>query len=147
MAAELARDPSATVPRILTFLTESILSLQGQRSEGIFRVPGDAECVTELKIRVERGNYDLQGVTDPNVPASLLKLWLRELSDPLIPMSIYDSCIKSFDHPERALSVLQRLSQHHAAVTKFMIEFLQVSFLVHKALCTCQDINRKRNRK
>lgn len=30
---------------------------------------------------------------DPNIPSSLLKLWLRELSEPLIPSEFYDSCI------------------------------------------------------
>jgi len=48
-------------------------------------VPGDVERVTELQLRIERNNYDLSGIADPSVPASLLKLWFRELQDPLIP--------------------------------------------------------------
>lgn len=30
---------------------------------------------------------------DPNIPSSLLKLWLRELAEPLIPSEYYQSCI------------------------------------------------------
>jgi hypothetical protein len=29
----------------------------------------------------------------PHVPASALKLWFRELTDPVIPQSLYDQCI------------------------------------------------------
>jgi len=96
------------IPKILPFLTDGILALNGQKSEGIFRyltiiwhqikdisqnkiilsVPGDSEMVSELRLRIEKQNYNLEGITDPMVPASLLKLWLRELSDPLIPMDL-----------------------------------------------------------
>lgn len=34
------------VPRLLPFLTKAILSLNGCKTEGIFRVPGDADAVT-----------------------------------------------------------------------------------------------------
>src|SRR5260221_136455 len=30
---------------------------------------------------------------DPHVPASLFKLWLRELVDPLVPSEVYNNCI------------------------------------------------------
>jgi len=36
------------IPRILPFLANAIIELNGQSSEGIFRVPGDADYVTEL---------------------------------------------------------------------------------------------------
>jgi hypothetical protein len=42
---------------------------------GIFRVPGDADAVTDLRLRLEKNNYDLSGIADASVPASLLKLW------------------------------------------------------------------------
>lgn len=40
--------PFLPVPRILVFLAREILRLRGHISEGIFRVPGDADAVTEL---------------------------------------------------------------------------------------------------
>eukprot|EP00834_Sanchytrium_tribonematis_P005172 NODE_296_length_10502_cov_0.638374.p2 type:complete len:560 gc:universal NODE_296_length_10502_cov_0.638374:1694-15(-) len=36
------------VPRILLFLSESLLELGGLKTEGIFRVPGDAESVNQM---------------------------------------------------------------------------------------------------
>ncbi|KAH9163943.1 MyTH4 domain-containing protein [Lactarius sanguifluus] len=62
-----------------------VLALGGTKSEGIFRIPGDSDAVAALKMRLDRGSYTLEGVDDPHVPASLFKLWLRELVDPLVP--------------------------------------------------------------
>ena len=36
------------IPKIVTVLTKSVHDLNGSTSEGIFRVPGDADAVTEL---------------------------------------------------------------------------------------------------
>ena len=44
--------PQLSVPRILPFLANAILELNGQSSEGIFRVPGDADYVTELVSKI-----------------------------------------------------------------------------------------------
>lgn len=55
--------PSLKVPVILPFLADGILALGGLTSEGIFRVPGDADAVSELKSRIDRGHYQL--VRDP----------------------------------------------------------------------------------
>lgn len=77
--------PDDRVPIILPFLANGILALGGAATEGIFRVPGDGDGVAMLKDRIDRGQYQLSGVDDPNIPASLFKLWLRELQEPLIP--------------------------------------------------------------
>ncbi|KAH9036771.1 Rho GTPase activation protein [Lactarius deliciosus] len=63
-----------------------------QRLEA-FRVPGDSDTVAALMMRLDRGSDTLEGVDDPHVPASLLKLWLRELIDPLVPWEMYNDCI------------------------------------------------------
>lgn len=36
------------IPKIVPFLANMVLDLNGLTSEGIFRVPGDADDVTEL---------------------------------------------------------------------------------------------------
>lgn len=36
------------IPRIVPFLADAVHQLNGQQSEGIFRVPGDADDVTDL---------------------------------------------------------------------------------------------------
>lgn len=51
----------------------------------------------ELKCRIERGDYSLEGINDPNIPGSLIKFWLRDLATPLIPRHYYDECIRLGD--------------------------------------------------
>ncbi|KAJ3140392.1 hypothetical protein HK100_009942 [Physocladia obscura] len=63
------------------------------QNRGYFCVPGDIDKVNELRIRLERGKYDVTGISDPHVASSLLKLWLREVAEPLIPADLYDDCI------------------------------------------------------
>lgn len=55
-------------------------------------VPGDIDAVNALKVKMDKGERarDLQ---DPHVPASALKLWFRELAEPIIPAELYDDCI------------------------------------------------------
>jgi hypothetical protein len=41
---------SDELPKVLTTLVSAIIRLEGQKSEGIFRVPGDAEAVAGKKM-------------------------------------------------------------------------------------------------
>ena len=50
-----------------------------------YRVPGDIDEVNSLKLHIDKGLLPMGMLRDPHVPASLLKLWFRELEDPLIP--------------------------------------------------------------
>ena len=51
--------PNLDVPNVLIFLSNAIISLNGCKSEGIFRVPGEAEAVSQLRCRIERNDYTL----------------------------------------------------------------------------------------
>ena len=119
------------VPIILPFLADGILALGGTKSEGIFRVPGDGDGVSELKLRIDKGYYTLEGVDDPNVLASLMKLWLRELCDPLVPEEMYNVCISSSKLPEACVELVGRLPTINRRVVLFVISFLQL-FLEEK---------------
>ena len=87
MELQAEQYPDLKIPRIITTLAEAVIRLNGVDVEGIFRVPGDTEQVYALRIQLDNGNYDV-GVDDPNTPASLLKLWLRELEEPLVPVDL-----------------------------------------------------------
>ncbi|EPZ35453.1 MyTH4 domain-containing protein [Rozella allomycis CSF55] len=118
--------PDLKVPRILPFLTEAVLNLGGQKSEGIFRVPADSEKVSELKLRIENDRYDLKDIQDPNIPAALLKLWLRDLAEPLIPSEAYEACIEDPENVERVMLLLQQLPEYNRNVIQYTVKFLQV---------------------
>eukprot|EP00940_MAST-03C_sp_MAST-3C-sp2_P000660 g660.t1 len=71
---------------------------------GLFRVPGDVAIVNGIRAMFEKGNDvvleqciengDSSGI---NVVATLLKLYLRELPDPLFPYKCYQKLIVSQD--------------------------------------------------
>lgn len=125
--------PQAKVPIILPFLADGILALGGTKSEGIFRVPGDGDSVAELKLRLDQGYYTLDGVDDPHVLSSLLKLWLRELLDPLVPDELYNDCISHAKDAEACVGIVQRLPTINRRVVLFVISFLQL-FLEEKVM-------------
>jgi len=94
------------------------------------RVPGDSDAVNALKLRCDSWAVQL-GCSDPFVPASLLKLWYRELHEPLVPFEFYDECIMNHDNVDGALNVVTRLPELNRIVLKYFIRLLQVAVLLH----------------
>ncbi|KAI8914434.1 Rho GTPase activation protein [Gorgonomyces haynaldii] len=135
MERQRKANPNMELPHILVVLAEAILKLNGAKSEGIFRVPGDAEAVSDLRCRIDKNDYVMEHLTDPNTPSSLLKLWLRELSEPLIPAEYYSACIAvGMDDGKQstesllssAWSIIESLPTINNKVARYMIQFLQV---------------------
>lgn len=125
--------PNEKIPIILPFLADGILALGGTKCEGIFRVPGDSDLVSDLKLRIDRGYYTLENVDDPHVLASLLKLWLRELCDPLVPEELYNDCITAAPDPPACITLMRKLPTINRRVVLFVVSFLQL-FLEEKVL-------------
>ncbi|XP_078258100.1 rho GTPase-activating protein 24 isoform X2 [Rhinoraja longicauda] len=73
---------------------------RGLKEEGLFRLPGQANLVKELQEAFDCGEKPLfDSNTDVHTVASLLKLYLRELPEPVIPYAKYDEfllCAKLF---------------------------------------------------
>lgn len=59
-------------------------------------------------------------------PASLLKLWYRELEEPVIPQQFYKECISNYENPDAAVAVVQHLPELNRLVLCYLIHFLQV---------------------
>lgn len=92
------------------------------------RVPGDSDAVNALKLQCDSWSTQLS-CTDPCVPASLLKLWYRELHDPLVPYEFYERCVSNHDNVDAALDIVAQLPQLNHNVLKYFIRFLQVIFI------------------
>uniref|UniRef100_A0A8C9SCJ0 Rho GTPase-activating protein 24 n=1 Tax=Scleropages formosus TaxID=113540 RepID=A0A8C9SCJ0_SCLFO len=78
----------------------------GLQEEGLFRLPGQANLVKELQDAFDCGEKPLFDCnTDVHTVASLLKLYLRELPEPVIPFAKYDdflSCTKLLSRDEES---------------------------------------------
>ncbi|ROL43045.1 Rho GTPase-activating protein 39 [Anabarilius grahami] len=108
MAMQKDRYPDRQLPWVQTRLSEEVLGLNGDQTEGIFRVPGDIDEVNALKLQVDQWKVPT-GLEDPHIPASLLKLWYRELEEPVIPHEYYEQCVMNYDSPAAAVNVVLNL--------------------------------------
>lgn len=132
--------PDRKLPWVQVQLSQYVLALGGAQTEGIFRVPGDIDEVNALKLQVDQWRIP-ENLSDPNVPASLMKLWYRELEEPLIPMSFYKQCISNYDDPVAAISVVQSLPELNRLVLCYFIHFLQVFAQPTNVAVTKMDVN------
>ncbi|KAK4306479.1 hypothetical protein Pmani_021704 [Petrolisthes manimaculis] len=123
MALQVDRYPHRRLPWVQTTLSEEVLRLQGTNTEGIFRVPADFDEVHQLKQVVDQWGVGECG--DAHVAAALLKLWYRELYEPLIPDSLYQAAINAHDDPHQAIALVNKLPDINRLVLSYLIRFLQ----------------------
>ncbi|XP_010212395.1 PREDICTED: rho GTPase-activating protein 39, partial [Tinamus guttatus] len=140
IAMQKERYPDRQLPWVQTRLSEEVLALNGDQTEGIFRVPGDIDEVNALKLQVDQWKIPT-GLEDPHVPASLLKLWYRELEEPLIPHDFYEQCITHYENPEAAIAVVHSLPRINKMVLCYLIRFLQVFVQPANVAITKMDVN------
>ncbi|XP_036414999.1 rho GTPase-activating protein 39 isoform X3 [Colossoma macropomum] len=132
--------PDRKLPWVQVQLSQYVLALGGAQTEGIFRVPGDIDEVNALKLQVDQWRIP-ENLSDPNVPASLMKLWYRELEEPLIPLSFYKQCVSNCDDPVAAINVVQSLPDLNRLVLCYFIHFLQVFAQPANVSVTKMDVN------
>ncbi|XP_034993376.2 rho GTPase-activating protein 22 isoform X2 [Zootoca vivipara] len=105
----------------------------GLAEEGLFRMPGQANLVKELQDSFDSGEKPLfDSNTDVHTVASLLKLYLRELPEPVIPFARYEdflSCgqLLSKDKGEGTQELarhVRSLPQANYNLLKYICKFL-----------------------
>ncbi|XP_010140887.1 PREDICTED: rho GTPase-activating protein 39-like, partial [Buceros rhinoceros silvestris] len=132
--------PGNKLPWVQTQLSQQVLALGGEQTEGIFRIPGDIDEVNALKLQVDQWRIP-SSLSDPNIPASLLKLWYRELEEPVIPQQFYTECISNYENPDAAVAVVQLLPELNRLVLCYLIHFLQIFAQPSNVGRTKMDVN------
>ncbi|XP_041976226.1 rho GTPase-activating protein 39 isoform X2 [Aricia agestis] len=126
MALQKERFPNRQLPWVQVALSQQVLALNGKETEGIFRVSADVDEVNALKAKIDNWELpDASTLTDAHAPASLLKLWYRELYEPLIPDSLYGACVAAGHDPAACARALQRLPPLNRLVLTYLVSFLQ----------------------
>lgn len=103
----------------------------GLHFEGIFRKSGSLAQLNELKAKFERGeDVDLSGIMDPHVVAGLLKMYVRELKEPLLTFELYDMFLAAVAIKDvtakiaKIRQVLAFLPCGHLVVIRYLVSFL-----------------------
>ncbi len=94
MALQEESYPALTMPRIVPFLIAKVKERGGYLTEGIFRISFQKEALNEMRKQFDSGNYEVTS-SSPHAPAALLKEWLRDLYDALVPTDLYPEAIKA----------------------------------------------------
>jgi len=107
------------------------LDQNGLRSEGLFRVPGNAGGLKELQTLFDQGHGKSVDVAryDVNVVAGLLKLYLRELPEPLLTFGLYENFRQPVDDPlervQHFRSLVAQLPPQNQVFLKCLLRFLK----------------------
>lgn len=122
------------IPYIMESAIEAIHS-DGLDTVGLFRLPGNAKRTEELKNMFDKGiKVDLKEESEIHVTCSLLKCYIRELPNPLIPYEMYDIVIESYVEMDISRSK-HELTKCMAFVPKVNIIILQrLLDLLHKVM-------------
>ncbi len=70
--------------------------------------------------------WEVAACGDCHTAASLLKLWFRELYEPLIPDDLYEASVRAADDAAAATAIVKRLPDLNLHVLCFLVRFLQI---------------------
>lgn len=139
------------LPWILTTLGEKLVETGGFETEGIFRCAADHDLLTQLRLEIDCVDFRkitdakqvkslLLNVQDPHVIAGLLKLFFRQLCEPVFPSKIYDVCLSSCQDNSMACRVFnERLPNLNKDVVAYLIRLLQTLSQSDKVTHTKMD--------
>jgi len=108
---------------------------QSLTREGIFRLSGSSNLIERYVQRIDKGeDVDLSQEMDPHAVAGLLKLYFRDLPEPLMTFELYHWFIASISTQDRALRLrfLKHLVNKLPALNKSVLSYL-LSFLLKVA--------------
>lgn len=119
------------IPNVVKRCVEYLQSPDVLETEGLFRRSANIVVVKEVKNAFNGGlEVDFVQLGDPHIAAVLLKLFLRELQDPLLTFDLYGDIIgfQSLSKIEKAevsrALILQRLPEDNYILLKYIVEFL-----------------------
>ena len=101
------------------------------RTDGVYRQSGNLSHIQKIRFQVDQGNLAiLETVDDVHVLTGALKLFFRELKEPLILWDVVDKLLLACNHQNRKVKLKQMrdcitsLPQTHRATLSFLLRHL-----------------------
>lgn len=125
MILQQATHPVLDVPVTLHKLVEVIRLKGGLAREGIFRNPPRQEELEENRKLLEAGaDVGSLKFSDVDVPASLLKAWLRDLAEPIVPHEKFKEAIDISQLPNYTNAQIKAFVKTWPAINQRVFEVL-----------------------
>ena len=115
--------PDLKIPWIESTLIKLIIENGGPKTEGLFRIAADPEQLHTAMVQLDQNIKPR--LKDCHVAAVLLKQWLRQLPNPLIPDSMYAKCLLVCSQPDNACCLIDQLPGINRIVLAKLLQLLQ----------------------
>jgi hypothetical protein len=109
----------ARIPALLVRLKKYLVKHDGLKSEGIFRLAPSADENAQAKQELENGEF--KGASDINVIANLMKVFFRDLPQPLL-QSLSKQDIMQTPADDEMLSIVDKLPKPNRSVLMWMCD-------------------------
>jgi hypothetical protein len=114
--------PRLPYPYVLYALTEKLFEKGADRTEGVFRIPGNGKKILDLEAQVNSGDLSLNG--DLHDVGSLFKSWFVKLPEPIVGEDRFAG-LKAAYEKGNFLDFINELPRAPQITLKFLIGFLQ----------------------
>jgi hypothetical protein len=115
--------PKLVVPYVLHYMVTELRARGVFRTEAIFRISGNEGLMKSIR---EEVNENMTAIArgDVNVIAGLLKLWLKELPNPVVPIELTAE-FKEMCMENKYLRFTERIPQVHQLVLVYLVGFVK----------------------
>eukprot|EP00004_Rigifila_ramosa_P017024 TRINITY_DN4099_c0_g2_i1.p1 TRINITY_DN4099_c0_g2~~TRINITY_DN4099_c0_g2_i1.p1 ORF type:complete len:436 (+),score=121.16 TRINITY_DN4099_c0_g2_i1:90-1310(+) len=124
------KSSSQDIPSLVESVTHQLQEKGSLKEEGIFRLSGLSSQIQKLRQRVDRKQTVDYAQQDPHVLTGLLKLYLRELPEPLCTDALFSSFLETAtirDRKERVQAtkiLLDQMPQSNRALLQHLMKLL-----------------------
>lgn len=126
----ICQHESSLVPKFIRVITEVIES-KGLETDGIYRVSGNLSAVQKIRCQADQDNYKaLVAEEDIHVLTGALKLFFRELTEPLFPINLHKEYTTAMQMPnatnrfKKFEELLSRLPSENRETLKMLLRHL-----------------------
>lgn len=105
---ELQAQDLSDVPNFVKKCIECIEKGDLMKTDGVYRQSGNLSTIQKIRLQVDQGNLEIiDSVEDVHVLTGSLKLFFRELKEPLIPWEIVGKLLLAANHQSKKQKIKQ----------------------------------------